>query len=156
AATDLVRLKVDVLLVGTAGLAQLLQLETKTIPIVVTGAGADLVGVGLVASLARPGGNVTGVQILNTDLLPKQLEFLKVLVPNLSRIAFLQDDVTTSIVPQARARVDQNTAAAARVLSLNVRTTMVHQPGDFAAAFLDMTRNRDQGLLVLATPFSLL
>jgi ABC transporter substrate binding protein len=55
-------------------------LETKTIPIVVTGAGADLVAVGLVANLARPGGNLTGVQILNADLIPKQFELLRALV----------------------------------------------------------------------------
>ena len=59
-AADLVRLKVDVLFVGSAGLAKILQLETKTIPIVVGRADNDLVAAGLVASLARPGGNITG------------------------------------------------------------------------------------------------
>jgi ABC-type uncharacterized transport system substrate-binding protein len=156
AAADLVRLKVDVLFVGTAGLAKLLQLETKTIPIVVSGASADLVAVGLFANLARPGGNLTGVQSIGADLVPKQFEFLKALVPNLSRIAFLQDDVTTAIVPQARARVDQSAASAARTLSLKLRTVMVHRPGEFADAFLSMTKNGDQGLLVLDTPFSAL
>jgi putative ABC transport system substrate-binding protein len=74
---NLVRLKVDVLFAGSAGLAKLFQLETKTIPIVVGRAEGDLVAAGLVASLARPGGNVTGSQVLNDDLVPKRLELLK-------------------------------------------------------------------------------
>ena len=107
AATDLVRLKVDVLFVSSASLAKMLQLETKIIPIVVGGAGGDLVAGGLVASLARPGGNLTGIQIRNDDLVPKKLEFLKALVPNLSRLAFLQEDVTLSGFPQMLALYDQ-------------------------------------------------
>jgi len=87
-AADLVRLKVDVLFVGSAGLAKLLQLETKIIPIVVGRAETDLVATGLVDSLARPGGNITGSQVLNDELVPKRLELLKALVPNLSKVAF--------------------------------------------------------------------
>src|SRR6202008_2270438 len=67
-AADLVRLKVDVLFVGSAGLAKILQLETKTIPIVVGRAEGDLVAAGLVDSLGRPGGNITGAQVLKDDL----------------------------------------------------------------------------------------
>ena len=70
-AADLVRLKVDVLFVSSAGLAKILQLETKTIPIVIDRADEDLVAAGLVASLARPGGNITGAQLLNDALIPK-------------------------------------------------------------------------------------
>ena len=84
-AADLVRLKVDVLFVGSAGLAKILQLETKTIPIVVGRADNDLVAAGLVASLAKPGGNITGSQLLNDDLAPKRLALLKAIVPNLQR-----------------------------------------------------------------------
>ena len=89
-AADLVRLKVDVLFVGSAGLAKFLQLETKTIPIVVGRAEGDLVAAGLVDSLAKPGGNITGAQVLNDDLVPRRLELLKALVPNLSKVAFLE------------------------------------------------------------------
>src|SRR5712691_4627472 len=78
-AADLVRLKVDVLFVRDAGLARILQLKTKTMPIVVGSAQGDLVAGGLVTSLARPGGNITGSQILNDDLTPKRLELLKAL-----------------------------------------------------------------------------
>src|SRR3989454_2293808 len=106
-AADLVRLKVDVLFVGSAGLAKLLQLETKTIPIVVGRAEGDLVAAGLVDSLAKPGGHITGSQILSDDLAPKRLELLKALIPKLSRVAFLQDDVTFSPLPQIRTRGDR-------------------------------------------------
>ena len=77
-AADLVRLKVDVLFVSSATLAKILQLETKTIPIVVGRADNDLVAAGLVDSLAKPGGNITGSQLLNDELIPKRLELLKV------------------------------------------------------------------------------
>ena len=99
-AADLVRLKVDVLFVSSAGLAKILQLETKTIPIVVGRADENLVAAGLVASLASAGGNVTGSQLLNDDLIPKRLELLKALVPNLSKVALLREDVTTSVLPR--------------------------------------------------------
>src|SRR5437879_1567501 len=103
-AADLVRLNVDVLFVGSAGLAKILQVETKTIPIVVGRSDNDLVEAGLVDSLARPGGNITGSQLLNDDLIPKRLELLKALVPGLSRVAFLRADITDSALPQIRAR----------------------------------------------------
>jgi len=153
AAADLVRLKVDVLFAPSAGLARLLQQETKTIPIVVASSGADLVAGGLVASLARPGGNLTGVQVLAVDLISKKLEFLLALVPNLSRIAFLREDFSFSQAPGA---YDQEIAAAARTFSLKVHTVTVRGPEEFAAAFLSITKNRDQGLLVLSSPFSML
>jgi ABC-type uncharacterized transport system substrate-binding protein len=152
AAAELVRLKVDVLFAPTGGLAKLLQLETKTTPIVVGSSGSDLVAGGLVANLARPGGNLTGVQVLHAALIPKKLEFLQALVPNLSQIAVLTEDVSASLTLQ----YEQGLAAAARTLSLKVHTVTVHGPGEFAAAFLRMKKNRDQRLLVLASPFSIL
>src|SRR5437667_3745693 len=106
-AADLVRLKVDVLFVSGAGLAKILQLETKTIPIVVGRADEDLVAAGLVDSLAKPGGNITGSQLLNDELIPKRLELLKALVPNLPKVGLLRGDVTTSALPQILDRYDQ-------------------------------------------------
>jgi putative ABC transport system substrate-binding protein len=154
AAADLVRLKVDVLFTQSAGLAKILQLESKTIPIVVWAAGGDLVAAGLVANLARPGGNLTGVQISAGDLVPKRLEFLKALVPNLSRVAFLQEDVfTRSVVPQIVAQYEEQAATAAQTLGLKIHRVIVHRPDEFPAAFRDMANTRDQGLLVLTTPF---
>jgi putative ABC transport system substrate-binding protein len=148
-----VRLKVDVLFVASAGLAKILQLETKTIPIVVGRAEGDLVAAGLVDSLARPGGNITGLQILNDDLVPKRLELLKALVPNLSKVAVLREDVTLSAVPQIGARYDQQAAIAARSLGIELHTFIVHRAGEFAAAFLGMMKNHDQGVLVTSSPF---
>ncbi len=152
-AADLVRLKVDVLFVASAGLAKILQLETKTIPIVVGRADNDLVAAGLVASLARPGGNITGSQLLNDDLVPKRLELLKAIVPNLSKVAVLREDVTTSALPQIFDRFDQQVATAARNLGIEIHTFIVRRAEDLAPAFLGMKKNHDQGVLVTSAPF---
>ena len=155
-AADLVRLKVDVLFVSSAGLAKILQLETKTIPIVVGRADNDLVAAGLVASLARPGGNITGSQLLNDDLVPKRLELLKAIIPNLSKAALLREDVTTAALPQIFDRYDQRVATAARNLGIEIHTFIVRRAGDLAPAFLGMKKNHDQGVLVTSAPFMFL
>ena len=152
-AADLVRLKVDVLFVSSAGLAKILQQETKTIPIVVGRADNDLVAAGLVDSLARPGGNITGSQLLNEELIPKRLELLKALVPNLSRVAILREDVTTSVLPQVLDRYDQRVATAARAFGIEVHTVIVRRAGDLASAFLGIKKNRDQGVVVASPAF---
>src|SRR5712692_8838997 len=128
-AADLVRLKVDVLFVGSASLAKILQLETKTIPIVVGRANNDLVAAGLVASLARPGGNISGSRLLNDDLAPKRLELLKATIPNLSKVSLLRDDVTTSALPQIFDRYDQRVATEARDLGIEIHTFIVRRAG---------------------------
>jgi len=122
-AADLVRLKVDVLFVGSAGLAKILQLETKTIPIVVGRADNDLVAAGLVASLARPGGNITGSQLLNDDLAPKRLELLKTVIPNLSKVALLREDITTSAPSGASSRTSGRLSASAPWVTATTRAT---------------------------------
>jgi len=152
-AADLVRLKVDVLFVSSAGLAKLLQLETKTIPIVVGRADEDLVAAGLVESLAQPGGNITGSQLLNDDLVPKRLELLKAVVPNLSKAALLREGVTTSVLPGIGPRSDEQVALAARNLGIDIHTFTVRKAEDLAAAFLGMKKNRDQGVAVMSPAF---
>jgi putative ABC transport system substrate-binding protein len=152
-AADLVRLKVDVLFASSAGLARILQLETKTIPIVVGRADENLVAAGLVDSLAKPGGNITGSQLLNDDLIPKRLELLKALVPNLSKVALLREDVTTSALPQIHSRLEEQVANAARSLGVAIHTFIVRRAADLAPAFLGMKKNRDQGLLVTSPAF---
>ena len=152
-AAELVRLKVDVLFVSSAGLARILQLETKTIPIVVGRADENLVAAGLVDSLVRPGGNITGSQLLNDDLVPKRLELLKALVPNLSKVALLREDVTTSVLPQIRVQDGEEIAIAARSLGIVVHTFIVRQGGDLVAAFLGMKKNHDQGVVVMSPAF---
>ena len=152
-AAELVRLKVDVLFVSSAGLARMLQLETKTIPIVVGRADEDLVAAGLVDSLARPGGNITGSQLRNEELIPKRLELLGALVPNLSRVALLREDVTASALPQILDRYDQQIAVAGRSLGIEVHTFIVRRGGDLAPAFLGMKKKHDQAVLVASPAF---
>src|SRR5215510_7521724 len=152
-AADLVRLKVDVLFVSSAGLAKILQMETKTIPIVIGRSDENLVAAGLVESLARPGGNITGSQLLNDDLIPKRLELLKALLPNLSKVALLREDVTTSALPQVRAAEGEQAAAVARSLGLEVHTFVVHRAEDLAPAFVAMQKNHDQAVVVMSPPF---
>src|SRR6266404_848660 len=152
AAVDLVRLKVDLLWSpGFAPAAHLLR-ETKTIPIVVYQAGVDLVADGFVASLARPGGNLTGSQVFQ-GLVPKRLELLKALVPSLSRVALLQDGVTTTAVPNVLTRYTQQAAVAALPLGLKIDTFVVQHRDAFPSAFLDMMKARAQGLLVMSSNF---
>jgi len=152
-AADLVRLKVDVLFVSGAGLAKILQMETRTIPIVVGRAEIDLVAAGLVASLARPGGNLTGAQMLNDELAPKRVELLRALIPNLSKLAFLQEDVTLGSLPEMQARYDLAAARAARTLGMELRTIVVHRAEELPAAFASMKKNQDQALMVSSSAF---
>ena len=93
-AAELVRLNVDVVVVPSCGLAKIVQTESSTIPIVINACGYDLVTAGFAASLARPGGNVTGSQVLGADLIGKRLQLLKELLPNLSRFATLAGRIT--------------------------------------------------------------
>jgi len=152
-AADLVRLKVDVLFVSGEALAKILQQETKTIPIVVGRADSDLVAAGLVESLARPGGNITGSQLLNEELLPKRLELLKALTPNLSKVALLREDLTTSVLPQTAEGYDQRVVTAARTLGVEVHTFVVRRAEDLPGAFLGMKKNHDQGVVVASPAF---
>src|SRR4030095_2178567 len=91
-AAELVRLRVDIILIaGGPTQSQAAKNATKTIPIVMMGDGADPVEIGLVESLARPGGNLTGITLLNRELGGKRLELLKEAVPKLARVAVLYD-----------------------------------------------------------------
>ena len=95
-AAELVRLKVDIIVVaGGDAMIRAAKNATKTIPIVMTGAGADPVEAGFVESLARPGGNVTGVTNLSRELGGKRLELLKEAVPKFARVAVLYDPAAT-------------------------------------------------------------
>jgi len=154
AAAELVRLKVDVLLVGSCGLAKILRNQTSTMPIVVGGCGFDMVDFGLVASLARPGGNVTGVQILSSDLIGKRLQLLKELLPSLSHVATLFENLTLPEVSPT-SRDSYNTAAdiAARTVGISRDSFVVAGPQDFPTAFRGMHEKGDQALLLFNTPF---
>jgi putative tryptophan/tyrosine transport system substrate-binding protein len=136
---ELVRLKVDVLVVGNSPAALAAKNATRTIPIVMFA--GDPVGLGLVASLARPGGNLTGLSYFNVELNSKRLELIKQLVPGLTRVAVLRNP-TVAI----HATFWQETAAAAEKLGVALQPIQVRGPEDFDAAFA-AARDNAQALL---------
>jgi putative ABC transport system substrate-binding protein len=134
---------VDVIVATTDVTIAALKRETRTIPIVMTSS-ADPVGTGFVASLARPGGNVTGISINSPELSGKRLELLREAVPGLSRVAFLWD-------PNPRgALLDyKETEGAARSLRLQLQSVEVNGTEDLDRAFSIITEQRAQALIVL-------
>jgi putative ABC transport system substrate-binding protein len=149
-AEDLVRLNVDVVVVASAGLARVAQQATKTIPIVTLSAG-ELEGTGLIASLARPGGNVTGMQIMNPELMSKRIELLKLLIPNLSRLAVLEPAAPTAFITANYFRV---ISEAARQLGVRVQRVPVRAISDFEPAFAAIARDGNDAVLVIANPLA--
>jgi ABC-type uncharacterized transport system substrate-binding protein len=147
-AAELVRLPVDVLLVVITPAALAAKQVTTTIPMVMAGIG-DPVGSGLVASLARPGGNVTGVASLAAELVGKQLEFLKEMLPTLSRVAILWDPANPAHVLQVRAA-----DMAAQRLGVQLRRVEAPGPEAFDRAFADMTRAHVGAVLILGGPIA--
>jgi putative ABC transport system substrate-binding protein len=143
-AAELVRLKVDVI-VASGGLpvAQAAQGATKTIPIIMTGP-ADPVATGLVASLARPGGNITGLAIISHELVGKELELLREVVPKVSRVAVLWNPTNPGNTLQLR-----GAEAAAQVLGVRLQPLEARDPGEIDRAFAAMTKERAGALLVL-------
>jgi putative ABC transport system substrate-binding protein len=147
-AADLVRLKVDVI-VADGTLAPLAaERTTSTIPIVMTSAG-DPLGSGLVASLARPGGNVTGMSLMVPDLGGKRLELLKEILPRLTRVAVLWNGAN----PYS-AIVFKETQIAGRTLGIEVQSLEVRGPDDFDGAFEAARRQRPDALLTVEDPLS--
>ena len=148
-AAELVRLKVDIIVVaGGATLIRAAKNATKTIPIVMAGAGVDPVEAGLVESLARPGGNVTGVTILTRELGGKRLELLKEAVPKLARVAVLYDPAT----PASVLEVKEVLPVAARALGLTIQPWEVRAADDFDKVFAALNKQRPDGLYVLSGP----
>jgi putative ABC transport system substrate-binding protein len=147
-AAELVRLKVDII-VATGGnvLVRAAKNATKTIPIVMAGAGLDPVEAGLVESLARPGGNVTGTTNLSIELGGKRLELLKEAVPKVARIAVLYDPVTPGGVRELK----EVLPAAARALGLTVRSWEVRDADGFEKVFA-LSKQRPDGLYVTSGP----
>jgi ABC-type uncharacterized transport system substrate-binding protein len=122
-ADELVRLKVDVIVAGGTNDARAAKNATKAIPIVMTGIGIDPVEVGLVESLARPGGNVTGITNLSTELGGKRLELLKEAVPKVTRVAVLYDQAA----PGSLRELKETLPVAAGALGLIVRSWEVYE-----------------------------
>jgi putative tryptophan/tyrosine transport system substrate-binding protein len=142
-ADELVRLKVDLILVSGGGnWVQAAKNATKTIPIVMTGVGPDPVKAGLIESLARPSGNVTGLAILNPELGGKRLELLKEAVPKLARVAVLYDPA----LPSSVIEVKEVLPVAARALRLTLQPWEVRSADDFDRVFAAMGKERPDGL----------
>jgi putative tryptophan/tyrosine transport system substrate-binding protein len=142
-AAELVRLKVDVIVSVVTQASLAAKNATRTIPIVMVAVG-DPLGSGLVASLARPGGNVTGPSSMYADLVGKQLEVLKEIVPKLSRVAVLWNPANAAW----QAQMLKATGVAARALGLQVQLLEARGPDELEGAFAAMNRERASALLV--------
>jgi putative ABC transport system substrate-binding protein len=145
-ATELVRLKVDVIVVGGTHNAKAAKAATTAIPVVFTLAG-DPVGGGLVVSLARPGGNVTGLSNRQSELWAKQLQLLKEAVPSVARIAVLWNPANPIHTVNL-----ESVRAAARSLSVQLQFIEVRSPNEFAGAFAAITHGGAGALIALADP----
>ena len=144
-AAELVRLKVDIIVVaGGDREVRAAKNATKTIPIVMTGGGADPVKAGLIESLARPGGNVTGITNLARELGGKRLELLKEAVPKLARVAVLYDPAN----PASVLEVKEVLPVAARALGLTIRPWEVRDADGFEKVFAALNKQRPDGLYV--------
>jgi putative ABC transport system substrate-binding protein len=142
-AAELVRLKVDIVVVaGGDTVIRAAQNATKTIPIVVTGSGSDPVKAGFVESLARPGGNVTGLTNLSRELGGKRLELLKEAVPKLARVAVLYDPA----IPGTTREVKEDLLVPARALGLTVRSWEVRDTDGLDRVFAALNKERPDGL----------
>ena len=145
-AAELVRLKVDIIVAaGGTRVVQAAKNATKTIPIVMMGAGgADPVEAGVIESLARPGGNVTGVATLSRELGGKRLELLKEAVPKVARVVVLYDAATPGIVLD----VKEVLPVAARALGLTIQPWEVRDVDSFDKVFAAIGKQRTDGLSV--------
>jgi ABC-type uncharacterized transport system substrate-binding protein len=142
-AAEMVRLNVDVIIVVTTPAALAVMNATKTIPIVHPNA-IDPLNTGLIASLAHPGGNLTGGAQLTAEVSAKRLEILKKMVPGLSRATTLWNPANPALVFSWK-----ETQGAARALGLTLQSHEVQGPKDFAAAFAMIADERPDALLVL-------
>jgi putative ABC transport system substrate-binding protein len=148
-AAELVRLKVDVIVVaGGSGLIRAAKNATKTIPIVMVGQGLDPVEAGLVESLARPGGNITGFTDLSGHLGGKRLELLKDAVTKVARVAVLYEANN----PRNMFEFKEVLPASARALKLTILRREVRDADDFERVFAAINKDRPGGLIVLGGP----
>lgn len=141
-ADELVRLKVDVLVAYQTPAVTAAKNATMTIPIVMGGAG-DPVGTGLIASLARPGGNITGVSGTTNELGAKILEVTREILPSLTRVAVLANS-TDPFTPSLLKQVERG----GQLLGITIQRVMVRAAGEFEAAFEEMTKTHADAVLV--------
>ena len=148
-AAELVRLKVDVLVVQGGPAAVVAKETTSTIPIVIAVPAGDAVATGLIASLARPGGNITGWTDESVQLSGKRMELLKEAVPKATRIAVLWNTNDQGMTLRSR-----EIEKAARILRVDVQALGLRGPDDFDAAFSTMTRQRPDAIFLVADPLT--
>jgi putative ABC transport system substrate-binding protein len=149
-AAEMVRLKVDVIVVTSSPGVRAAKEATTTIPIVMNGV-HDPVGTGLVASLAHPGGNVTGIADLAVDLVPKRLDLLKAAVPGISRVAYLRGNFSGYDPSQTATLVNEQDAVA-RALGMTIVRVSLNSPQDLDAATTAVVRERPDALLISPSP----
>jgi ABC-type uncharacterized transport system substrate-binding protein len=141
-AAELVKLKVDIIVAPTSPGAQAAQRATRTIPIVM-GFVSDPVALGLVANLAHPGGNITGLAVPTPEMAGKRLQLLREVAPTLARIAVFNDPSGSS--PDLR-----GTEAAARALGVQLQVLEVRSAGDIDRAFSTIARERATEIIILS------
>jgi len=150
-AAELVRLQVDIIVADSSGMALAAKKVTNTIPIVMAGLTTDPVQMGLVASLARPGGNVTGLTNIAGELGGKFLELLKEVAPKLNRVAILRAQ-TAGLGVSADDVFVKETEVPARALGVQLIPVVVRGEDDFEGAFRSMTKERVNGLIIRLFP----
>lgn len=146
-AADLVRMNVDIIVAVSDLGTRAAKNATKTVPIVMVGVGTDPVGVGLVESLARPGGNITGLTLIAVEIAGKRLELFKEAVPKSVRMAVLYDPTNRGNVAEAK---EVQTAAAA--IGLNVQSLEVRGSEGFESALASLSKERPDGIYVPGGP----
>ena len=148
-AAELVHLKPDIIVVAGGPAIQAIKKATSTIPIVMR-IGSDPVRAGVIASLARPGGNITGVASINLDLIGKRLELLMEVIPGIKRIAVLSASSNHSlfIATDEYKEMDE----AARAVGLTLQMVWAREPREIDEAFSAMTKQRLQALIVIPSP----
>jgi putative ABC transport system substrate-binding protein len=146
-AEELVALKVELIVAVAPPAIHAARKATATIPIVMAFSGDDPVRSGFVASLAKPGGNITGLTILAPDLSAKRLELIREIVPTIGKVAVLANPSTQTSLEQL-----ENVRAVARTLGVQIRAEQATTPGELEAAFGALARERPQMLLVLSDP----
>ena len=146
-AADLSQRKVDVIVVESTVAARAIKRDTSTIPIVMAVV-ADPVGSGLVASLAHPGGNITGLSLMTTDLAAKRLQLLKEAIPRVARVAVLWNPDTPW-----HTRVVEDLKAAAPSLSIELNFVSARTPEEFGPAFSAISRAHSQALYMVESAF---
>ena len=144
-AGELVQLKVDAIVAGAAPAPEAARHATSTIPIIMANHN-DPVGSGLVATLARPGGNVTGMSTLSPELIGKRLQLFKEAIPGISRVAVLSNPT----IPSQALEVKEAKVAAG-LLKVQLQLLEARAPGDFAGAFSAMAKERADGVIIITS-----